>query len=447
VESLPGKALVRCPAGHLTEKSRSNVIEGKGCGVCNGKDKNYYWKELKQKIESEGWEVLSPEYINNRLPLQLKNPAGDTYYITAEGWNRGYRTNFIPISIEDIRPFFTAEGYEILDTKYEGAIQKIRVRCPGAHELAVSWNHWSASGVRCQKCNPQSSKMEIAFLAEVQKLYPDAAKHRIDGVEFDIWIPSQRMAIEICGILYHSEAVLHRLDKEMDPSKREIKLERLKTQHRSKFLHAQKKGFRLFTVFEDEIWNKKEVVLRRILRRTKIIAARDCEFKILSREEAVSFLETNHLQGSSSRSSHFFGLKHEGQLVGVMTFGPHPRKPSSAEIVLDRLCFGECGVTGGSEKLFTNSLKILPYSKICSWSDNRYAEGGVYERLGFRKEADLPPDYSYCNPSRRKRVSKQSLKKTPEERLTGMPEHKLRHAQGWYRIWDCGKIRWIYERS
>jgi hypothetical protein len=35
------------------------------------------------------------------------------------------------------------------------------------------------------------------------------------------------------------------------------------------------------------------------------------------------------------------------------------------------------------------------------------------------------------------------LKKTPEERLINKTEKELRQEQGFYRIWDCGKKRWV----
>jgi hypothetical protein len=38
-----------------------------------------------------------------------------------------------------------------------------------------------------------------------------------------------------------------------------------------------------------------------------------------------------------------------------------------------------------------------------------------------------------------------SLRKTPEERLTGKSEVELRVEQGYNRIWDCGHRTYIIE--
>lgn len=87
------------------------------------------------------------------------------------------------------------------------------------------------------------------------------------------------------------------------------------------------------------------------------------------------------------------------------------------------------------------------YSKIISWSDNRWSKGDVYECLGFKLDGDLKPDYSYVNIKNpnKKRISKQSQAK----KKTGCPEGKTEHEwcleKGLSRIWDCGKKRWVYE--
>ena len=39
--------------------------------------------------------------------------------------------------------------------------------------------------------------------------------------------------------------------------------------------------------------------------------------------------------------------------------------------------------------------------------------------------------------------SKQSKKKTKEEAALGMSEHELRLSQGYLRVYDCGKKRWV----
>jgi hypothetical protein len=488
---------VVCPQGHTYSIAKWKFTKGTQCGSCSGKNRDLTFFNIKQEMEAEGFEVLSKEYQNQYQKLHLIDPDGNEQWISADSWKRGYRSERGPTqqtrdrTIEEVKKDFEAEGYQLLETKFINVKTKMRAVCPKGHEFRVHWNHWKDAGVRCSvcfgtpmmtlkeiqehpetiqsgyqalrrerigarlgcvflcpkghewtstlpdffskkyrcsSCNPKSSLAELEFLEEVKKTYPSARKSLDFGFEIDIYIPELKLGIEYCGLYWHCE-------KEKQPNA-----------HKDKFLKAQKNGIKLLTIFEDEWFYKKEIVLRRILR-SKKISARETQFKEISKVEADKFFEENHLQGKSATTTkQHFGLFYLGSLVGAIAYGPHHRK-DTGEWVLSRLCFGEFDIVGGTEKLFKNSLRYLPKVKLISWSDNRYSNGSVYARLGFIKEEDLGPDYSYVKPGHSPiRVSKQSMKKTKEEQASGKTEHELRLAQDWYRIYDCGKIRWAYPR-
>ena len=110
----------------------------------------------------------------------------------------------------------------------------------------------------------------------------------------------------------------------------------------------------------------------------------------------------------------------------------HHRK--SSELVLDRMVFKpNITVVGGASKMFKQCIewaKSKGYKKITTWSDNRWSQGNVYEKLGFTLESELKSDYSYVNlKSSKKLISKQSMKGKDDKDLA--------------KIWDCGKKRWI----
>jgi hypothetical protein len=66
----------------------------------------------------------------------------------------------------------------------------------------------------------------------------------------------------------------------------------------------------------------------------------------------------------------------------------------------------------------------------------------MYENAGFDLEEELKPDYFYCD-NHDNAFSKQSKKKS----LTGCPknvkEWEWCYQNGLYRVWDCGKKRWV----
>jgi hypothetical protein len=82
------------------------------------------------------------------------------------------------------------------------------------------------------------------------------------------------------------------------------------------------------------------------------------------------------------------------------------------------------------------------FKSIVSFSDNRLFSGGVYAKMGFVKDGDVRQDYYWVKGS--KRHHKSALRKTEEEKKTGKTEIELREAQGYKRIWDVGKTRWVY---
>ena len=128
-----------------------------------------------------------------------------------------------------------------------------------------------------------------------------------------------------------------------------------------------------------------------------------------------------------------------------MTFGKHHRN-SNKELILNRFAIKDgVSIAGGASKLFKNACKILPKGLIKSWSDNRWSQGNVYEKLGFILQGELPPDYSYVY--KQTRVSKQSQQKNKTKCPTELTEVEWAHQRGFYRIWDCGKKVWVFENK
>jgi hypothetical protein len=158
------------------------------------------------------------------------------------------------------------------------------------------------------------------------------------------------------------------------------------------------------------------------------------------------FMDKYHLQGSTSHSIVGFKLidPETSESLAMITGGRHHRGTNENVLVLDRLCFAEdVHIVGGSARLLKSLIewaKSHHYATIISWSDNRWSDGQIYEHLGFLLEGELPPDYFYVKNYRRH--SKQSLRKTKEEKAGNKTEHELRLEQGYLRIYDCGKKRW-----
>lgn len=251
-----------------------------------------------------------------------------------------------------------------------------------------------------------------------------------DGKELDIFIEPKMLAIEFCGLFWHTEG---------------SKSIRGKSYHYNKYKACTDKKVSLLTIFSDEWVGRqaqvKGYIAAKLGKSSKTIFARKCSVEQIEGKMALDFINANHIQKLSKFPMVAFGLKHDGVLVGVMTLDKHHRGKN--ELVLNRFAVSiGTHIPGGASKLFSRCAKWAKeagFETIQSWSDNRWSNGIVYEKLGFTKVKENPPDYSYVNlNSPGKRISKQSLYKKGESK------EKLKQM-GIARIWDCGKIKWSYK--
>ena len=287
---------------------------------------------------------------------------------------------------------------------------------------------------QCGFCFNQSvSRPEEEIRAFIESLgfnRPD--KHYIGRKELDVLVQERDIAIEYCGLYWHSE--------EMYPDQ---------NHHKNKMILANEQGIRLITIFEDE-WLDRESQVKGLIRAilgkpTERHYARNLDFVLMDRKAAKDFLDEHHLQGGNAVFYLAVGLAdHTGRVLGLMTFGHHHRGGGCA---LNRMCFlTGVSVVGGASKMLSHAKEILSglgVDSLVTWSDNRWSDGLVYQAMGMTLDTRLKPDYSYCR--RTRRYSKQSLKLSKEEASHGVTEAAIRKSQGYVRIWDCGKKRWKLE--
>ena len=318
--------------------------------------------------------------------------------------------------------------------------RELKIANPGAHQAVANHKLKDAAFAHMKKLTGES-QAEIEIEQLILSLGLTTIRNHWIKIgprrQLDLYIPSRNLAIEYCGLYWHNE-------DSPEP--------RLQTYHYDKMKLAESQGIRLITIFEDEWFNRPLQVqnfLSSVLgKSTNKIAARKCEIKEIDKVTGKSFLDTYHIQGPARLSVVWVGIFFQNELVGVISGGRHHRQGHRTTLVLDRLCF-KSGTTvqGGASRLFkslTTFARANHYTQILSWSDNRYSQGNVYQKLGFALDQELGPDYSYVKSGVLKRFSKQSLKKKGAERTGDLTEQELRKAQGFSRIWDCGKKRWIF---
>lgn len=259
----------------------------------------------------------------------------------------------------------------------------------------------------------------------------------LKGKELDLYDENLKLAVEYNGLYWHTE---------------DSPQPRLKDYHYNKYKECLDQGVRLIMIYEDE-WLDRQEQVKNLLKSVlnvydKKTFARKCEVREVTKKECNEFLELYHIQGKVSNIKASYGILYDNELLGCISLGFHHR--NNQQLVLNRLCFKDgVQVVGGASRLFKPCIQYAKdngFDKIISWSDNRYSQGNVYIKLGFILEKELKPDYSYINMKNTKqgKLSKQSCKKKNIDCPEGKTEKEWMNECGYSRIWDCGKLRWIY---
>lgn len=331
----------------------------------------------------------------------------------------------------------TKNGVQVVD--YDGSYMGcVTAKCPKGHDVRVLYQGIER-GLWCVTCH--GSFAEDDFARQVESIIgrPLVRNSRtlIAPAELDIYDPVAKLAIEYCGLYYHSTAI-----ENNSPG-----------QHADKLKACQENGIRLLTVFEDEWLEKPEIVLDRIRHAFGVAAVKLDARKLTVREVDAAttraFFEATHIQGAATQHVYAVGLYDGERLVQCMSLG----RPSRAHVMtadtleLKRLAaLPGISVRGGAARLFRRLTAWAlenGYQSIKSYCDLRYGTGRVYEALGFTLTTTSKPSYWYVKG--RHRYSAISKRKTPEERLTGLKEYELREQQGYFRIWDCGHQAWLLD--
>lgn len=284
------------------------------------------------------------------------------------------------------------------------------------------------------------SAAEYQILDFIKSLLPKQTilsgnRSKIYPLELDIYIPDLNIAVEYCGLYWHSE--LNGKDSKY---------------HLHKLQKCQEQGIKLITIFEDEWINHSHLVKSRLKnllgKTTNKISARSCTVVTLDSHSANQFCKNNHIQGSG-RTNHAQGLVYQQQLVAVMTFS----KPSVAkgaakhDFELNRFCCSiDTVVIGAASRLFAALIKELDPNSVISYSDLRWNSGKVYEILGFDLDGQISPNYWYINFAQCKRIHRYALRKNTSDDKN-LTEWQNRQLQGYDRIWDCGNLRYIWTKK
>ena len=326
--------------------------------------------------------------------------------------------------------------------EYQGAKEKIRVVCPDHGEFEqAAWAHLSGKG--CFQCGAADPQWERDIVRYVQQLgfTPERSLPVLGGRHIDILVADKKVGIELHGLYWHTESRRH------------------KTYHREKWEAATAAGLRLLQVFEDEWKDKRTVVESRIAAVLGVGSrydARKCSVEVLEPGIAREFLTAHHIQGAGTASA-YYGLRFDGALVAVASFGKArsgamtgAQQPDQWEVIR----YASIGrVRGGFTRLLKRFIADFAPKEIISYCDLRYGDGRLYQAAGFNLHSVTEPDYWWVPPGRVQRVARYM---TQKHKLAAHPvlgkhyaanksEAEICAAAGWERIYGVGNQKWVWK--
>ena len=391
-------------------------------------------KKKKNAIEKYGVESTnsSPEVKENKRRSSLKKYGVD-HPNKSENFKEDRRKNFYlklfnSNRLKDkVEPLFSLD-----DFKSTNPIHEYKWKCPICSNVFID-SLDCGKIPRCLKCNPyvvSTSKFENEIANFCKQYYPNLIENdrnilKEDRLEIDIYIPEIKLAIECNGLYWHSE--LNGKDKNY---------------HIEKSKKCFNKGINLIHIFEDEWYDKEDIVKSILLAKMgKIpnkIYARKCIIKKVNQINSNKFLFENHLQGPINGKS--IGLYYNDELVSIIVYSK-PRFNKNYDIEILRFCNKKDFIIPGSlSKLVSN----IDGRKI-SYCDKRYSEGRGYISSGFKLIGESPPNYFYLEKSYQKRFSRIQFQKHKLSDLLEnfnpiLNEWQNMQLNGYDRIWDCGNL-------
>lgn len=450
------KVCIICPEHGEFWQEPHNHLKGRGCPICaKTKTKPHKYTtetfiKLASEIHEKKYDYSETEYIDMNTKVKIICPEHGEFWqlpylhingaacpkcsnISVGVKKRSNKDAFISRAIE-----IHGDKYDYSKVKYITAKHKVLISCPNHGEFWQTPDK-HLGGCGCPKCMQPYSKNEIEIFDFVKSIVGEknVVSHDrsiLNGKEIDILIPSLNIAIEYNGLYWH--------DKD-------------KNYHISKTEECKKKGIRLIQIFEDEYLSHKDIVLNKI---QHILGRSTCQEKVMGRKckiekiqikEAKQFLETNHIQGFAPASVHF-GAKYNGRLVAVMCF---KKEGDEWELVrfasdLNTICQG----VGG--KMFYAFIREYDPISIKSFADRRWSIEGnnLYTKLGFKFDGYTPVDYRYYNPyDGAVRHHKFGFRKQILHKKYGLPltmtESEMTAKLGYSKIYDCGLIRYKWEKA
>lgn len=469
----------QCDKGHVYVASVSSRVRGSGCPYCSNRRVLAGFNDLATTHPELAMELVDVSLATqvtygSGKRLEWRCPEGHTWFASVVSRSGGTGCpvcagHVVESGVNDLWTTHPQLAAELVNSEdgfsvSAGSTRRLTWCCDKGHTWDAFVYNRALYGTGCPVCsNNAKSVFEDDVFEVVQTLVGDVSVVRHDRqliapFELDIVVPSEAVAIEVNGCFWHSDG------SGSAP-----------TRHRDKRVACARAGYQLVQIWEDTWCHRRDVVIRMLAAK---LGARDrlifcdvhsaCCRRVFARKlilgevdsrTASEFLEANHIQGSVV-SSRRFALFDGDEPVAILclrspSFNSRMRR-QEGEWEIQRYATS-CMVVGGFSRLLKYAERVFTSEGIClrrwiSFSSCDVSDGGMYKACGFVLDREIDPDYSYVGRLtdwiRRPKEGFQKKRFRTDDNLVfkeGWTESVAARANGLYRCFDSGKIRWMKE--
>jgi hypothetical protein len=187
-----------------------------GSAVCEKKRiqlKNYntHLKRDKSSLNEKGtnyYHKHRDSILTHKAQKYRETTGSDSEYLTGKT---------IKLTFNYVKSYIENRKYRLLSTTYTNSSSKLILECPEGHRWTTTFKSFSDKGdivgSRCLHCylkNNYTSRLELEVRDFTQKEFPDIpvlynVRNIINPKELDLYFPDHNLAIEVCGLFWHSD--------------------------------------------------------------------------------------------------------------------------------------------------------------------------------------------------------------------------------------------------
>lgn len=281
----------------------------------------------------------------------------------------------------------------------------------------------------CTICNPlkdtnsiQEKELTEYVISQIgeSNVIDNTKKVLKSGLELDIYIPDNKLAIEFNGCHYHSDKYVEN------------------DYHFNKTNECNDLGIQLLHVFEDE-WKFKRDIVKSLIKRslnlnTNYILTDKNYVKLITKESANKFLNENHIHGYFKCDINL-GLFDGNEIISVLSLS---KKKLSYDIVrfADIINYN---IINSLKYFIEYIIKNISNNNINLLLDRTYFKSDEYIQNNFYFKETLKPDFKFFY--NKKRYSKNIYKKSKLIRK-GFDKNKtvtqLTKEKNIFKVYDSG---------